>query len=910
MADEQIIADIKVDSEEVLKAEKALDRLTDSIEELGNEIINTRKQNKEFKKQQQELNKLYKEGAISSEDYEKEIDGLNKKIKINNKTIAESSVELSKQKRERTANIKLLNSERQSLAQLEAQASLLNQQITKQTKSTKEGREEFDRLEKELGEVNKAVNEQRQAFNDNTKNIGNYKESLQGVNPASSSAVGAIDKVRGAFSLLAKNPIIVILGIIIGALSALFKAFKKSESGSRLLGKAMAGLRGFMAVLTKVADGLAKGLVRLFESPQQAIKDLIQTLKDKLFKRFEGLILIVKSFAGIIRSLAKGDMKALEESAKDAADGISLLTTGKTVEEIQELKDSALDLAKAFTDFNNAQFALRGTVRNLEKSIATLNAEFETLGEIAGDDTRSMIEMREAAIKASEKAVELSKRQEALASARLNVINLELVARRKAGEDIQNLLDQQAQAEVQLTEARSQSAIRQQKILIEQRKVERDIFEQNLDILIDVGDKIKTEQEKAIQNEDLTLEKRKELLEGARVALSANFAEIKKEYELYGITAEQINEVINASDAKQTNEKLKALGLNEIANNRLREIILERRQAELDFADIDKQLTEEEVQRSIEASEAIAEQAQIVFEEEQERLEERKELLDDFFSDIISSTSEFAGEELALFGKIAAGIAKAFQDGKVSAENAIAGINIASNAVFDAISARRKDDLTENETTRKSELELVKGNKEAEDEINLFFDRKSAALKLKQFNADKAKAIVDIAIATSLAVIKAASALPVPPFPFAIAIGALGALQGALVAAKQPPKFGKGTSNIVDIGGSHVSGNDTDVWGFSGNKKQYFGKVQRGEAMPVIRRSAVNDFAIAQLNGRFSPGRTFQQGTPDITNQDQNNEVFVNNLVEAFQNVQIVAKIEDITKEARKKIEIVDNSKV
>ena len=449
--------------------------------------------------------------------------------------------------------------------------------------------------------------------------------------------------------------------------------------------------------------------------------------------------------------------------------------------------------------------------------------------------------------------------------------------------------------------------------------------------------------------------------------MAANFAEIKKEYELYGVTAEQINEVINASDAKQTNEKLKALGLNEIANNRLREIILERKQAELDFNDLSKDLSDEEIERKQKANQSIQElneeaaiaqiknaeelrdklieleknRLQILLEDETllteerealtlesetriqeiedefreekkekdvEDLEDRKQLLEEFFSGVIQATGQFAGEEIAIFGKIAAGIAKAFEDGKITAENAIAGISIASNAVFDNIAQRRNEDFAENEATRQAELELHEGNAQAQDNINIFFDKKNAELKRKQFNADKAKALIDIAIATAVGATKA-----LPNLILAGIVTGFGLTQGILVAAKKPPKFGKGVNDIVSIGDSHSSGNDTDVWGFSGGQKQYFGKVEKGEAMPVIRKNAVNDYMISKLNGRFNPkGRTFQDGTPDITNQGQaqNNEVFISNLTDAFSNIQIVAKIEDITKEAGKKIEIVDNSKV
>ena len=203
MDKEQIIVDIKVEDKEIKQAEKSIDRLTDSIEELGNSIKDARALNNKYKKDQQELNKLYREGKITTEQYEKGINEINIKIKANNKSIAENSIELSKQKTERSANIKLINSEVGSLAQLEAKASILNKAITKQTTATKEGREEYERLEKELAVVNKEINDQRQAFNDNTKNIGNYKNSLIGITDgldqipgATSNAVGGIKSMH------------------------------------------------------------------------------------------------------------------------------------------------------------------------------------------------------------------------------------------------------------------------------------------------------------------------------------------------------------------------------------------------------------------------------------------------------------------------------------------------------------------------------------------------------------------------------------------------------------------------------------------------------------------------------------------------------------------------------------------
>lgn len=989
MADEQIIVDIQVEDKEINQAEKSIDRLTDSIEELGNRIKTARKQNKEYQKQQKELNDSYRAGKISTEQYEKEINALNDKIKVNNKVIATSKVELGEQNRVRNANIKLLRSEGGSRDELRQKVALLNKEYNSINKETEEGRKRFQELGEELEKLRNELNAGSLAAGSFVDNIGNYPDvsgaallsieelgdGMEAVGGSSAKAVGGIKSLGQAFKALLLNPVVLTLTAIVAAASALFGAFKKSASGAQIMNRASAVLDGVMGVLNKRMDEFGSAAEQSFKRGEDGTVGFWEALKKNVIYRFQSVIELFKAVGDGLKALWEGNTEEIEESSKRAKEALLGIVTGQTIEQLEEVankfKETAKDaqeLTDAFLKLANAQLKGRATARNLEKGIANTRAELDKLTESAGDDTQAMDKQREAAIKAGEVAAKLAQQEKALAATRLSLLNQEIAVRRKAGEDIQDLLDEQAEAQVNYTEKVSQAAIAQQKIAIEQRKIERDIFEQNLDILIDVGDKIKTEREKQIQDESLSLEKRKQLLNGARVALEANFDAIKKEYELYGVTAQQINEVINASDAKQANEKLKALGLNEIANNRLREIILERRQAEIDFNDLQKALSDEEISRKQAANDKILEinqdniLSQIedaeelkdkLIEFEQERLkilledetllaeertaltleteqriqeiendfaeqkrekdeedwEERREIIEDRLDEIVSITEKFAGKESAIFGKITQAIAKAFEDGAITASEALDGIATISNAVFDGLTDRRQQDLANVEAARARELELAQGNADAQQAINVKYDRLSADLKLKQFNADKAKALVDIAIQTAVAVTKA-----LPNVALSIAVGALGAVQAGIVASKKAPKFAKGINDIVSIGGSHSSGNDIDVWGYSGGQSQYFGKVEKGEAMPVIRKSAINDYLIAKLNGQFNPSRNkgfYQDGTPDVTQAPaQNNEVFVNQLVAAMSNIKIVAKIEDITKEAGKKIQIVDNSKV
>lgn len=956
MADEQIIVDIKVEDKEVNQAEKSIDRLTDSIEELGKEIKDARNNNKEYKKTIADLDKQLDEGTLSAESHKKQTKLLNDEIKKNNKQIAASSVALSKDKRERTANIKLIKSEVDSRDRLRQKISLLTKEYNGLNIETKEGRIRSNQLQKELKELNEEMNEGSKNAGNFKDNIGNYPQILQ-------DAAGGVEGLSDKFKALIANPVVLILTIIVATLSALFSAFKKSENGAKLLEKAAAGLKGVMMVLTSIMNTFADAATSAFDDPEQAVFDLVDTIENIFINSLKGWIKLFEALINI-------DSSNLKESLKDVGSAMIQIGTGIDTDQqkeiadgLQDMADKAAALAEKMINLAVAQRAMRAESRTLEKDIAVLSAEFEKLSEIAGDDTRNLQEMRQAAIDAGNAAVDLAKKQIKLAEKRRDIINQEVKIRRDAGEDIQDLLDQQAEAEIALTEARSQSAIAQQKILIEQRKIERDIFEQNLDILLDVGDKIKTEQEKAIQNESLSLEKRKQLLEASKVALAANFKEIKKEYELYGVTAEQINEVINASDAKQTNEKLKNLGLNEIANNRLREIILEKRQAELDFNDLSKDLSDEEIERKGKANDKIqdlnddaaiseikdaeelknklieieqeklelklenenllAEERELIILESNERIkeieeendEENLERITDSLSEISDITANFAGEQFAIFGGISTAISTAFEDGKASAVSALQAISIATGAIFSSINALRQQDLADLEESKQRELEIAGEDEAAKLAIEQKFDAKKKEIQLKQFRANKAGALLQAGIQTALGVTQALGSSP-PPVSFILAalVGALGAAQIGIIAATKPPTFAKGTNNIVNIGSSHSSGNDTDVWGFSGSQKQYFGKVEKGEAMPVIRKSAANSLLINQLNGKYSSrGRKFQQGTNDITDnqgQNQNNGASALEIATAIQGIKIVAKIEDITKQAGKKIEIVDNSKV
>jgi chromosome segregation ATPase len=178
MADEQIIVDIRVKSEDVAEAKNKINQLTDSIEALGNQITSAKKQNEDYKAQQRDLIKLYNDNKISVEKYDKEIDKLNTEISANNKLIAESKIQLSAENNQRNANLKLINSELGAYTQLSTKYSIasknakdLGVQFGTNSIQFKEAAMAANNLQNELKQIDDAVGQ-------NTRNVGNYEEAL------------------------------------------------------------------------------------------------------------------------------------------------------------------------------------------------------------------------------------------------------------------------------------------------------------------------------------------------------------------------------------------------------------------------------------------------------------------------------------------------------------------------------------------------------------------------------------------------------------------------------------------------------------------------------------------------------------------------------------------------------------
>ncbi|MBD2703799.1 tape measure protein [Spirosoma sp. BT702] len=131
---------------------------------------------------------------------------------------------------------------------------------------------------------------------------------------------------------------------------------------------------------------------------------------------------------------------------------------------------------------------------------------------------------------------------------------------------------------------------------------------------------------------------------------------------------------------------------------------------------------------------------------------------------------------------------------RLKIENAALELMRASIAGFFDIQAQFRDqDLQRLEKDKEHELSMSDQSESSKAAIEEKYDRKARELKRKQAADDKAAALFQIAIDTTVAVTKA-----LPNIPLAILIGALGALNAGLVIARPLPEFFKGTSDAPE----------------------------------------------------------------------------------------------------------------
>lgn len=780
MAEKIIIAELDIDSDALAKKNAVI---------LG-QITELKEGQKGLRKETDNLNDASDDQLKTYAKTDAQLKKLNKEYNDQKTVLAETTTGVKNLSNALDKEIKTVKDAQVNNSKL---IKLRSQVNTK----TKEGSEAIVQINKKIGDNNKVIKDNSSALEQQRLNIGNYESALDSVIPGLGGVIngikGTATSAKASIGSLKAFKIALIstgIGAIVVALGLLVSGFLSTAGGANKMNKVMAQISATISVLTERYLNFIKGWAKFFTG------DFTGGL-DQMKSSFEGVTDAIKETISEAGKLA--DLKIL-----------------------------------------NAELA-----RSSNLVIAGLEQEREKYEQLRDDSTRSFLVRENASRKLMETEKQIAKEKVALRTRELGEIATANGIILRGGAELTSAQkDQYTEAVIAFKEAQTEQktiALVNEK---ERRTLVQDRLEKDLDILIDGFDNQKSINERKIADERLTFEKRTAILEETVKLSDDSLAKQVETIQKFTNKRIDINDLLATSDAVVLNEKIRLLGLSEIIEGRLLEVIRDRRTAEADLAEVSIDLLEKQLAAEVEIekqreqlhldteasiNEKIAVGRDILFRESVNQAEEEgasklaiklltineeerlaKQQANDTIENKIILERELAlieeeyreekkeaitlSEEEILTSKIAAieayvSIAGNLLTGLLNSNLARTNIELdnatdAINAEFDAKFKAAGDNA--------GQIQQLEKEKEAQlQQIDI--RRREAEAKHAQHQ--KALAITQAIIQTALSVIKAS-----PIIPLMVFAGIAGAAQIALIAAQPIPKFAKGTKRIKGYG--------------------------------------------------------------------------------------------------------------
>jgi hypothetical protein len=635
---------------------------------------------------------------------------------------------IAEEEKVKQQNIKtniLLTKEKERQAKIAAKeekaAKALNSEYKKQSKRLNELRGDYKDLVLTQGksadgakELLDEIRELDEALKDVDAEVGQFQRNVGNYPKVTENAKRGIGSLSGF-----------LLGVFTSSL-------QKSRDEARTYGETLEKVGNSVATISiaviQFATKIALPAIGLFINKTQ---NLFITLQTKIKETQKELLeFIPESFRTdkITEKIASlnGEIDALNTTQSENNENIEKYS--KLIDEAQNPFDGLIDRVNESNSTLGEQLELQDrlidTTAKLSLEINNLTTQEELLQSIADDSTKSFAE-REQAIRdvidtqAERGALELQLAEREFEVARLGIKNDFI--RRGQLEKFQALEEQGAIKSLKFLEDKELADIigleNLEKLttatnnlasaegLIEVAtadanktiaELKQDRLEKDLDILIDGFDNQKTINERIIANEKKTFDERGKLLTETAKLGDETFAKQVETIQQFTDAQIDSNDLLNESDAVALNNKIRALGLSEIIEGRLLEIIRERRIVVEDLNEAETDLND----ARLESTQAIAESEQAI---EQDTLELKTELLERE----LENEELIAKEKKRITKEIYDNEKEALEDqAKFDKEQAILTINDSEE-----LAAKLK------EIESKKNNDIIRLEKEAQDEI-------------------------------------------------------------------------------------------------------------------------------------------------------------------------------------------------
>jgi len=302
-----------------------------------------------------------------------------------------------------------------SIEGMRAKLSLLTKQRNQLNLSDKDGVKRAAELNVQIKELNDNLSGFERAGGDFRRNVGNYPEQFK-------EAAGGVQifghSLGDLFKAILTNP----FGLILTALTGLYKALEQNDTIATFFKGAMTGLG---IVFDNVAGFISKVVLGLadFLSSGSALGNFFSDFGKRIANAVLAPLQLVIDSAKAFGKLANGDFKGALLSA-----GSAMLDFGKNItfannesnkliSSLGELTQAGIEYEKALDDIEAKQSKLNVTVSELEKQRARLILQ-----------SKDLSKTEEERIRLNEAAAAIDKR---ILSERLSLLNEEISAQQK-----------------------------------------------------------------------------------------------------------------------------------------------------------------------------------------------------------------------------------------------------------------------------------------------------------------------------------------------------------------------------------------------------------------------------------------------------------------------------------------------
>jgi len=582
--DKEILISIKVDNEQAQK----------SITEQSRKIDLLKKANDKLKASNKEL---AKQGSVTQKQRSK-----------NNEEIAKNSLKISEANKVRKRAINTQKAEAGSLTDLRNKLATLTDS---RNKDLTVGSKAFDEANKDIKKLSETIKGAEQNGDDFRRSVGKYPGTFKDAAGAMGGFGGATDGATGAFDALGKVIKLSPIGILVSLLAGMVAAFSQTEEGAKKLKIATAILSSiFKDFISLLATG-GEVIVDFFENPLESLKSFGEGIQNYVLSQIDLVLSGLGTLGDAISALFSGDFdKAAELAGKgfntlvvETNPLIQLIEKGSEV--VEDYTEKVVENAEETVALTLANYDLQRSMLATEKQVVSLQGQEAILAKQSEDSTLSFKEQEEAQKELMKVQGERFALQQSVLQTQVSIIAKELSLARGRGEQTLEIEQRLTEAQKGLIENRNEQRLEEANNTQITAQRNQDIWEQELDFIIDVGEKRRTRFEEIATDEANSLAIRTEGLNAYDANLKQFLQSQKESFVEEGLSQEEFDRLLGIQDPAKLAEAITAQEtLSEIEKNRLREVFIEFENAEIEKAKVHKDYQDLIVDQEADAAKA------------------------------------------------------------------------------------------------------------------------------------------------------------------------------------------------------------------------------------------------------------------------------------------------------------------